>query len=295
MASTRFMERPVRLRHEYDEDDADLESSDQETRDDEQSQSSESNQSHSDPEEGLSFNDISFGALAKAQETFNLKRRKRKLADVIEESKPNNGKEDEEEHSDIGRWPKEARIDTPKRTSKHAPTVESARKPVSRKRIIFEPSPAVKARDPRFDPTVMSANRDRNASEKANKNYSFLTTYQAAEILDLKSQIQKAQDPDVVANLKRQVMSMESKIRNAEARQRENEIRKKHKEQEKESLRTGKKSRPYYLKDAEVRKLANEVRLQAMGTRARDKAEKRRRKREKGKEAKLMPRVRRER
>ena len=245
-------------------------------------------------EEGASLKDISFGALAKAQETFNPRLRKRKLAEAVEHLDPGTERPDGEDSFDTRKRSKEARVDAPKRTSKHAPTIESARKPVSRKRTVFEPSPALKFRDPRFDPTVMSQNHDRNASEKANKNYSFLSTYQAAEILDLKSQIKKAKDPDVVTDLKRQVMSMESKIRNAEAQKRENEVKKKHKEKEKEALRTGQKSRPYYLKESDIKKQANEERLSGMGKRAREKSDKRRRKREKGKESRDMPRVRRE-
>lgn len=221
--------------------------------------------------------------------------RKRKLAETLQESAPKSGEPTAEDTFDTGKRAKEARIDAPKRSSKHAPTIESARKPVSRKRTIFEPPAAQKFRDPRFDPTVMSANRDRNATYKANKDYSFLTQYQAAEILDLKSQIKKAKDPHVIADLKRQVMSMEAKVRNAEARQKEEEIKKRHKEEEKEALRTGQKSRPYYLKEADVRKKVKEERLQSMSKGARDKAEKRRMKREKGKEARDMPRVRRER
>lgn len=321
MAAGRLMDRPVQLRHDYD-DEAELGYSDPNESDQEQSSSYESaenssqsgdqvprirplNLPHTDPaqdteppsevDEEASLNDISFGALARAQETLDPKPRKRKLADSLEEPIPDISKQNEEASFDTRRRAKEARIDAPKRTSKHAPTVESARKPVSRKRVIFEPSPAIKSRDPRFDPTVMSTNRDRSASDKANKNYSFLSTYQAAEILDLKSQIKKAKDPDVVDDLKRQVMSLESKIRSAEARQRENEIRKKHKEQEKEALRTGQKSNPYYLKDADIKKLANEERLKGMGKRARDKADKRRRKREKTKESRDMPRMRRDR
>jgi hypothetical protein len=141
----------------------------------------------------------------------------------------------------------------------------------------------------------MSANRDRTATDRANKNYSFLTGYQASEILDLKSQIKKATDPDVVAQLKRQVMSMEAKIKSGEARQKENEIKKKHKDAEKAALSAGQKAKPYYLKEADVRKLAKEERLESMGKRAREKSEKRKRKREKGKESRDMPRVRRDR
>ncbi|EXJ80482.1 hypothetical protein A1O1_08627 [Capronia coronata CBS 617.96] len=306
MAYASILDRPVQLRHD-DEEDVELESFDQDENDSDQSQDSEPGQSDSqsdqeatgesdeDEDEDVALEEISFGALAKAQETFNPKLRKRKLGEAVEEEAVSDkGKKNEEDTFDTRRRAKEPRIDAPKRTSKHAPAIESARKPVSRKRTIFEPSPALKFRDPRFDPTVMSSNRDPTAVEKANKNYSFLTTYQAAEILDLKAQIKKAKDPEMIADLKRQVMSMEAKIRSAEARQRENEIRKKHKEKEKEALRTGQKAKPYFLKEADVRKLAKEEKMQGMSKRARDKAEKRRQKREKGKDAKDMPRVRRE-
>ncbi|OAL37773.1 hypothetical protein AYO20_02950 [Fonsecaea nubica] len=307
MASGRLLEGPIRLRHE-DEEDYELELSDENLNSQTQSGSdiSEESNSESDNEnnalssgiesdEEESLGDISFGALAKAQETFAPKSRKRKLAESLEEPASDKAEVNREESFDTRKRAKEARIDAPKRSSKHAPAVESARKPVSRKRIIFEPPASLKARDPRFDPTVMSANRDRNATEKANSNYSFLTKYHADEVLQLKAQIKKAKDPDVVADLKRQVMSLESKIRSSEAHQREKEILKRHKEKEKEALRTGQKSKPYYLKEADVRRLAKEERLQSLGKKVRDKAEKRRRKREKAKEARDMPRARRER
>ncbi|KAJ9626650.1 rRNA biogenesis protein rrp36 [Knufia peltigerae] len=249
--------------------------------------------SSSEPEEDSALKDISFGVLAKAQETFDPRQRKRKYEEATQDAIADTGK-NEEDNFDTRKRSKEARIDAPKRSSKHAPVIESARKPVSRKRTIFEPPAAQKFRDPRFDPTVMSANRDRNTAEKVNKNYAFLTQYQAAEILDLKTQIKKAKDPNVVADLKRKVMSLESKVRNAEMRQKEEAIKRRHNQQEKEALRTGQKAKPYYLKEADVRKLAKEERLQSLGKRARDKAEKRRQKREKGKDARDMPRFRRE-
>ncbi|KAJ9612524.1 rRNA biogenesis protein rrp36 [Cladophialophora chaetospira] len=308
MAPTRLTDRPIQLRHD-EEDEIDIESSDRDLgEDDDDSENdvpsnSESKSEHEDTapssdgegneddNEEPSLAEISFGALAKAQETFDPKPRKRKFSEAEQEP----AQFTEEDTFDTRKRAKEARVSALKRTSKHAPPVESARKPVSRKRVIFEPPTSLKSRDPRFDPTVMSSNRHPSASVSANKNYSFLSQYQAEEILQLKAQIKKAKDPEEVADLKRQVMSMESKIRNAEARQRETEIRKKHKEKEKEAIRSGQKAKPYYLKEADVRKLAKEERLQGLGKKARDKADKRRQKREKGKDSRDMPRVRRER
>jgi ribosomal RNA-processing protein 36 len=314
MALLRLADRPVQLRHDDDEDEQ-LELSDEDVSDEAQSEGEGSAESdsqseaedtapssdadeHDDEEaehEQPSLADISFGALAKAQETFNPKPRKRKYEETEEKPAAYDDSRDADETFDTRKRAKEARLDAPKRTSKHAPTIESARKPVSRKRTIFEPPPSAKSRDPRFDPTVMSTNRNPSAVEKANKNYSFLSQYQAEEILQLKTQIKKAKDPDAIADLKRKVMAMESRVRNAQSRQRETEIRKKHKVQEKEALRSGQKSKPYFLKEADVKRLAKQERLESLGKKARDKAEKRRLKREKGKEARDMPRVRRER
>jgi ribosomal RNA-processing protein 36 len=308
MAAPRSLDRPVQLRNDVsdEEDDLDgLEAAASEDDDDAEDDSSDSGHpqseaqsyasSPSEADEEPASTDISFGALAKAQESLYPNPRKRKLDDAQQPAASGSQRKQDDDFFDTRKRSKEAPVQAPKRSSKHAPAVESARKPVSRKRAIFDPSAALKFRDPRFDPTVMSANRDRNAVDRANKNYSFLSTYQASEILELKSQIKKSKDPEAVAQLKRQVMSMEANARNAENRQKENEIRSKHKQQEKAALSAGQKSRPYYLKDAEVRKLINEERLQSMGKQARDKAEKRKMKREKGKEARDMPRARRDR
>lgn len=243
-----------------------------------------------EPEETLQ--EISFGTLAEAQEKYAPRSRKRKLpGDFEEQQEPEKGQPPDWLQR---RKEDEKRIAKQHRQSKHAPTILSSRQQVSRKRDIFDPSPAVKSRDPRFDPTIMSANYNNTSVEKANKNYAFLTSYQAAEILDLKAQIKKSKDPGAVAELKRKVMSIESKIRSAEARQRESKILKEHNQQERDAIRAGQKAKPYYLKPGEVKKKAEEERVASMGKRARDKAEKRKKKREKSKDARNMPRFRRD-
>jgi ribosomal RNA-processing protein 36 len=183
----------------------------------------------------------------------------------------------------------------PARTSKHAPAVQSSRHAVSRRRDVFELPVSLKSRDPRFDPTVTASSADRSALDKANKNYSFLSAYQASEILDLKAQIKKSKDPDVIATLKRQVMSLDSKMRAAEAQQRERDIVKRHTQKEKEAIKSGRKSKPYFLKRSDVKREALAEKLESMGKKARDKAMERKRKRVKSKESKGMPKVRRER
>jgi ribosomal RNA-processing protein 36 len=238
--------------------------------------------------------DVSFGTLVKAQELLGPRERKRKRLHSFDDETASRPDEVPEKVHDQGHFLSAKRPQKISRQSKHAPAIISSRQQVSRKREIFEPSPALKARDPRFDATVMSSNHNKNATDKANKNYAFLTSYQASEILDLKARIKKTKDPSEVAELKRKVMSVESRIRNAEARQRESEIVKQHNHKERQAIQAGQKANPYYLKPGEVKKQAEADRLQGMGKKARDKAEARKKKREKSKDAKSMPRFRRE-
>lgn len=247
-------------------------------------------------EEQDDIKDVSFGALAKAQADFAPTTRKRKFQespvapDDNPVSRPKLSRSQHDEPSHI----KPKKINTaPARSSKHAPAVQSSRHAVSRRRDIFEPPASLKSRDPRFDPAVTASNSDASAVEKANKNYSFLTSYQASEILDLKAQIKKSKDPDVIATLKRQAMSLDSKMRAAEAQQREKDILRRHKQKEKEAIKSGQKSKPYFLKRSDIKREALAEKFDSMGKRARDKAMERKRKRVKGKESKGMPRVRR--
>lgn len=240
-----------------------------------------------EPEEHTDFKEISFGALAQAQAALGPVSRKRKLAEAsasAEEIREKSWKKDD-------RKPKEK----PSRTSKHAPAIQSSRRAVSRRLEVFDPSPSLKSRDPRFDPLVQSSNADANARSKANQNYSFLTSYQADEVLALKSQIKKSKTPDEAAALKRQVMSLESKLRRAEALNREKEILRNHKQGEREAIKSGVKERPYFLKKSDVKKEVLTQRFEGMSKKARDKAVERKRKRVKGKESRDMPWLRRER
>ncbi len=242
--------------------------------------------------------DISFGALAQAQEAFTPNPRKRKLQQAQDAVDEESAATERWTHKDRGgaeSLRKKNPVAPAGRTSKHSPAVQSSRHAVSRRRDVFEPPASLKSRDPRFDPTVTASNTDQSAGDKANKNYSFLTTYQASEILELKAQIKKAKEPTQIAELKRQAMSLDSKMRSAEAKQREQEIVRRHKREEREKIKTGEKSKPYFLKKSDVKKEVVKERFESMGKKAREKAMERKRKRIKGKESKGMPRVRRER
>lgn len=309
MALGRLLDRPIKVRHERELESADAEleaeeeisegENDSTTEDDSTNASGgeaddDSGADHrsdtapeDEPPEPADLKDISFGALAQAQTALNPVSRKRKLISTspdTEASRERSWKNDD-------RKPK----DHKSRPSKHAPAIQSSRRAVSRRLEVFAPSPSLKSRDPRFDPLVRSSNTNPNASEKANKNYSFISSYQADEILLLRSQIKKSKSPEHAATLKRQLMSLESKLRRAEALNREKEILRKHKQEEQEAIKSGAKERPYYLKKSDVKKEVVSQRLDGMSKKARDKAEERKRKRIKGKESRDMPWLRRER
>lgn len=237
--------------------------------------------------------DISFGALAEAQARLNPNPRKRKRPDLRDA--PLEDSNDDVRPARRQNVSKEENFQDLSRTSKHAPAIMSSRNPVSRKREVFSPPPVLKSRDPRFDAAIVADGRRGNTSstQRAAKNYAFLSDYQANEVLDLKSQLKKTKDPDQQAQLKRQIMSIEAKLRNAQTDQREAEILQEHKRKERQAIKEGRKAKPYYLKPSEVKKQIIQERQDAMGKRARDKAEKRKKKREKTKEARDMPRTRR--
>ena len=315
MATVLAARGPIGLRHDISDEQEEFASfsdpdSDNESADEDASVDAESDGSHADsdkdsgqeaggtdddnnlsdeepPDEKDTLKNISFGTLAEAQAQLAAPSRKRKLPtnfdDKLDRPPTNN---------DPDRFKPAPKVS---RQSKHAPTIQSSRLQVTRKRAIFEPSPVLKSRDPRFDATVTSSTLTKSSTAKANANYSFLTTYQANELLDLRSQIKRAaNDPELQASLKRQVMSIEAKLRNTEARQREDKIVQEHNRKEKVAIQAGTKAKPYYLKPSEIRKQAEEERKLGMGKKALEKSEARKKKREKSKDAKGMPRFRRE-
>lgn len=288
--------RVVRPRAASESEDSDhdptLDASDNE--DDQPGQEELQSSDESGPYQEDIVSDITFGALAEAQARYNPNPRKRKLKqeDNTPDPLPDKPWEWRQDVEDAKRQ-QEKHIS---RSSKHAPTMMSTRNPVSRKRAIFSPPPAEKFRDPRFDAAVVADARRGNTSSSlgASQKYAFLSEYQAAEVLDLKAQLKKTKDPDDQAEIKRQIMSIEAKLRNAGTKRREDEILREHKKQERQAIKEGKKARPYYLKESELKKRVLDERRAAMGAKARDKSDKRKRKREKTKESKDMPRARRD-
>lgn len=258
------------------------------------------------------FRQISFGALAKAQNSIS-KKRKRGIDDKHEDqtdgNKPSSTLQDIRERLRIARERKlgihtnttinnnntqnnngyNAKPKPPPRTSKHAPTVQSSKIAVSRKRTIIEP-PTIKSRDPRFDPTVVkSSSSARGNNSSAEKAYAFLDEYRASEIKQLKEQLAKTKDANQKEELKRAITSATDRQRALENRKREREVLQEHKKREKQLIKEGKKSQPYFLKKSELKREVLKKKYESMGSKERAKALERRRKKVASKEKKDLP------
>jgi ribosomal RNA-processing protein 36 len=256
------------------------------------------------------FRQISFGALAKAQNSIGKKRKRGaddKPEDQTDEKKTSSTIDDIRERLRIARERKLGlntnnnqtnntqnsngynKPKPPPRTSKHAPAIQSSKIAVSRKRTIIEPT-TTKSRDPRFDPTVVkssaSARRNNSSAENA---YAFLDEYRASEIKQLKEQLAKTKDAAQKEELKRAITSATDRQRALDNRKREREVLQEHKKKEKQLIKEGKKSQPYFLKKSELKREVLKKKYESMGSKERTKALERRRKKVASKEKKDLP------
>ena len=171
------------------------------------------------------------------------------------------------------------------RTSKHAPAELSSKKAVSRKREAI-PTQKVNYCDPRFESFSGAVDEKRTK-----KNYSFLDIYRDSEISELQSAIRKTNDSVAKEQLKRTLLSMESRKKAQEVKEQQQEVLRKHRKEEKEKIEQGK--RPFYLKKADQKKMALVERFEGMKGKQVDKVIERRRKKRAAKERKGMPDARR--
>lgn len=195
---------------------------------------------------------------------------------------------------------KSGRKEKESRTTKHAPTVQSSKHAVSRKRIVVEPPATPKPRDPRFDSAVLSnalphsAGAVGSVQAAARQNYAFLDKYRAEELDALKKQLAKTKNPEEKDRLKRVLTSIMDRHRSFERKERERRIASEHRKHEREMIREGKKKNPHYLKKSELVKKAQVERYKEMNGPERQKALQKRRKKMASKEKKGMPFARRE-
>ncbi|KAL9123304.1 MAG: hypothetical protein Q9187_000143 [Circinaria calcarea] len=217
---------------------------------------------------------ISFGALAAAQNSVFLKRKR--ASPRPEQPTPNDcfpeaderraGKKDHRTHS---------------RQSRHAPAEFSSKKAVSRKREVI-PIRRVSYRDPRFEPLSGPL-----VPEKIKRNYSFLDSYRTSEIASLKTTLHNTKDPSARESLRKTLLSMESQEKARAAKEAQQEIIREHRKKEKEAIEKGKQ--PFYLKKGEQKKLALVKRFEGLGDKKAERVIERRRRKKAGRERKGMP------
>ncbi|KAL4988992.1 hypothetical protein BDW68DRAFT_186737 [Aspergillus falconensis] len=249
----------------------------------------------------FSLNNISFGALAKAQASFApqtkrrikiLKEKEETTASPLDDirARIQEAREQKRKASIASKDSSaKSKFDKPpSRTSKHAPTVQSSKYAVSRKRTIIEPPSVPKSRDPRFDPTIVGGRGGGNSSAPSDA-YAFLDDYRAAELKALKEQLAKTKDAKKREALQREIRSMTDRLRAIENNKREKEILAEHKKREKQLIREGKKATPYFLKKSDIKKQALLKKYEGMKSKDRAKALERRRKKAAAKERKEMP------
>lgn len=227
-------------------------------------------------DEDLAADNISFGALFKAQRSLlnpKSKKSSAKTGQLEDDTWTNN----EAAEREAGRA---VRRDF-NRTSKHAPTEVSSKVAVSRRREILT-LPKLEARDPRFLP--LSGPLD---PEKTKKAYSFLDSYRDDEMAELKKAIKEAKDADSKEKLKQALKVMESRKKTNMRKDREQEVLARHKKEEKEKVKAGKK--PFYLKKAELHKKVLVDEFKGMKCAKLDRAIERRRKKIASKEKKNLP------
>ncbi|RDA95709.1 hypothetical protein CP533_1084 [Ophiocordyceps camponoti-saundersi (nom. inval.)] len=234
-----------------------------EPEDDETSSSSSSDEAD---ENDVSLSSVSIGALVRAQAS--LPRKTKQPPPPTKQG-----------HDTTERSTNKAQKPKTKRSSKHAPTETSSKKPVSRLREIIA-DPRRKPRDPRFDPLV-----SRGDDAKTSKAYAFLDEYRESEMKDLRARIKKTKGA-AAEDLKRQLKSMESKMLARKKKEEEEDLLREHRQQEKELVAQGKK--PFYLKRSEQKKQLLTKRYEGMTKGQVDKAIERKRKKIAGKEKKEL-------
>ncbi|KXJ92694.1 hypothetical protein Micbo1qcDRAFT_160464 [Microdochium bolleyi] len=261
----------------------------------------EASEDESDAGPSLAAARVSFGALAKAQASLPSTRKKKGGA----KDEPSNDDSDSEDSADGRRTKddpsKNRRAPIPSRAHKHAPTEQTSKRAVTRKREVI-PQTIVKARDPRFDPTAGEVDSDR-----FRRAYGFLDSYRDDELAVMKRTLRdataaakpgatkrnkKLKDAPILSehereNLKREIASIESRKASQAAKDKHRELLDEHRKKEKELVKQGKT--PFYLKKAEQKKQVLVDRFAGMKKGQVDKAIERKRKKVVAKERRDMP------
>jgi len=175
------------------------------------------------------------------------------------------------------------------RSSKHAPTSQSSKFQVSRKRSILD-KPKSQVRDPRFDSKSTSANS--SDPSRTARAYSFLDDYRDDEIDSLKKALKTTKSSEEKEKLKEMIMTMVNKKRSQADKERAQKVIRDHRRKDREAIETSGK-KPFYLKKSEQKRLTEEEKVKGMKKSEIEKRDRRKTKKEAGKEKKRTPLARR--
>ncbi|KAI9837573.1 MAG: hypothetical protein M1819_007224 [Sarea resinae] len=279
-----------------DDNDSSSDSEDSENPDDDDDDMDdidEEEEADADPSLSTDLSNISFGALARAQDSLNSRSgRKSKAAPPAAASEKLGALRQRLREMDADKQAgkdavqaashnKDYQLHHASRSSKHAPAEVSSKKAVSRRR---EAVPVVqrKARDPRFEPVGGQLEED-----KIKAKYSFLDSYREDEMKALREEIKKTKDEAAKERLKKALASMQSKREAQASKDKAQEIVREHRQKEKELIKQGKS--PFYLKKTEQKRLALIDKYGSLKPKQLDKVLERKRKRKTAKERKMMP------
>ncbi|KAI9324316.1 hypothetical protein DFJ73DRAFT_634158 [Zopfochytrium polystomum] len=168
-----------------------------------------------------------------------------------------------------------------KRSSRHAPTETTSKRMVSRFRQVVEPS-GFKARDPRFD--RLSGHFDEGLFAQS---YGFIKEYEKSEVDMLRKEIAREKDKERKKDLERALATQLSRLKTEEKREQLKTIEREWKKKEAEAVEKGKK--PFFLKKADVKKLALVEQYKSLGAGRVNKMMEKRRKKNSATEKRYMP------
>lgn len=151
-----------------------------------------------------------------------------------------------QQHSRSQSYSKIAKRDF-RRENKNRPIEQSSKRPVPRHRQVVEMRNS-ESRDPRFESLS-----GKFSTDQFRKQYAFV--YDEAlpeEKRDLKSQMQKARDPEARQQLQTQLARVEQQIKEEQTRRQQQTALRSHKAEEREAVKQGKK--PFFLKRSEAKR-----------------------------------------
>jgi ribosomal RNA-processing protein 36 len=274
-----------------DDDGSAPERGEEDSEDDEDGESDED--SAPEEESAHDISKVTFGQLARAQESLAPKTGKRSAPSEAPASAKAAAASAKDARRGVAPKAFGKRAPPPSRSSKHAPAEMTSKRAVKR-----GPSSATATssnttrfvpRDPRFDPAILSRSSHAATHEEKNRRaYSFLDEHRAHEARDMRAKLRDKKVPDgEKERIRRELTGMESRQRTRARQELEKRVRDEHMQRERQ-LASEQGKKPYFLKKAELRKRVLTEQFAGMSAKQAERAVERRRKKVSGREKKEM-------